>query len=123
MFLAIFGFIVLGLYMVIGVIAGTFFAAFNSGVSNHGISESLIFVLFIIFAAIFFSPVFFLFRFSKFTARAIQTLDKHILNKAIKNLKSYFIYIGILIIICITFYIAALIITGSSISFFKVLGS
>jgi hypothetical protein len=122
MFLAIFGFIILGLYIVIGVIAGTFFAAFSSGVSNHGISESLIFVLFFVFAAVFFTPLFFLFRFSKFTARAIHTSDKHLLNKAVKNLKSHFIYIGVLVIICILFYIVILVVTGSSVSFIKGLG-
>jgi hypothetical protein len=99
MFLAIIGFILLGLIIVIGLIAGTFLTAFNSGEKSLGIPESLMFVPILLLAVIYFFPVLFLFRFSKHTAHALQTLDKQELHKAIKNLKICFAYIGIMIII------------------------
>jgi hypothetical protein len=122
MFLAIIGFIFLGLVIIIGLIAGTFLKTFNSGEKGLGIPESLMFVPVVLFAIIYFFPVLFLFRFSKFSSQAFQTLDKIQLHKAIKNLKYYFAYLGVLIIIVFTFYIIVLIIAGSSIAFLKGLG-
>jgi uncharacterized membrane protein len=122
MFLAIIGFILLGLIIVIGLIAGTFLTAFNSGEKSLGIPESLMFVPILLLAVIYFFPVLFLFRFSKHTAHAIQTLDKQELHKAIKNLKICFAYIGIMIIIIFSLYIVALIVAGSSMAFLKGLG-
>jgi hypothetical protein len=119
MFLAIIGFIFLGLIIVIGLIAGTFLTAFNSGEKSLGIPESLMFIPVLLVALLYFFPVLFLFRFSKHTSHAIQTLDKMEFHKAIKNLKSYFAYIGIMIIVVFTFYIAVLIIAGTSMAFIK----
>lgn len=122
MFLAIVGFIILGLIVIIGLIAGTFLTAFNSGEKGLGISESLMFVFIFLLAVIYFIPILFLFRFSKHTSHAVQTLDKLELHKAVKNLKSYFVYIGILIIIILSIYLIVLIIAGSSMAFLKGLG-
>jgi magnesium-transporting ATPase (P-type) len=122
MFLAIIGFIFLGLFIIIGLIAGTFLTAFNSGEKGLGVPESLMFVPVLLLAAIFFFPILFLFRFSKHTSHAIQNLDKLRLHKAIKNLKYYFAYIGILLIIVLSLYIVVLIVAGSSLAFLKGLG-
>jgi hypothetical protein len=119
MFLAIIGFIILGLIVIIGLIAGTFLTAFNSGGKDLGIPESLMFVPILLLAVIYFFPVLFLFRFSKHTSHAVQTLDKLEFHKAIKNLKSCFVYIGVLIIIILSLYIVVLIVAGSSMAFLK----
>jgi hypothetical protein len=119
MFLAIIGFIILGLIIIIGLIAGTFLTAFNSGGKDLGIPESLMFVPILLLAVIYFFPVLFLFRFSKHTSHAVLTLDKMEFHKAIKNLKSFFVYIGVLIIIILSLYIVVLIVAGSSLAFLK----
>lgn len=119
MFLAIIGFIILGLIVIIGLIAGTFLTAFNSGGKDLGIPESLMFVPILLLAVIYFFPVLFLFRFSKHTSHAVQNLDKLEFHKAIKNLKSCFVYIGVLIIIILSLYIVVLIVAGSSLAFLK----
>ena len=106
----------------IGVITGTFLSAFNSGETGLGIPESLMFIIFLVLAVIYFFPILFLFRFSKHTAHAVQTLDKQELHKAFKSLNSYFVYLGVLIIIVLTFYVVALIVTGASISFLRGMG-
>lgn len=122
MFLAIVGFIFLGIMIVVGLIAGTFLKTFSSGENSFGISDSLMIVPIIIISIIYFFPVLFLFRFSKYLSRAIQNLDKLQFHKAIKNLKLYFAYIGILIIIVLSIYIVILIVAGSSVAFLKGLG-
>lgn len=122
MFLAIIGFIFLGLILIMGLIAGTFLKTFNSGGQGVGIPEASVFVIMLLLAIVYFFPIFFLFRFSKLTSLAIQTLDKLILHKAIKNLKYYFVYIGILIIVVLVIYFIVLVVAGSSIAFLKGLG-
>jgi uncharacterized membrane protein YjgN (DUF898 family) len=119
MFLAIIGFIFLGLIIIIGLIAGTFLTAFNSGEKSLCIPESLMFIQLLLLIVIYFFPVLFLFRFSKHTSHAIQNFDKLELHKALKNLKYYFAYLGVLIIIVFSIYIVVLIIAGSSMAFLK----
>jgi hypothetical protein len=119
MFLAIIGFIFLGLIIIIGLIAGTFLTAFSSGEKTLGIPESLMFIPVILVIVMYFFPVLFLFRFSKHASHAIKTFDKNELHIAIKNLKFYFVYIGILIILILSFYLVLLFAAGSSMSFIK----
>ena len=64
MFLAIIGFIFLGLMLIIGLLAGTFLSAFNTGAKSSGIPESLMFIPVLLIGVIYFFPVLFLFRFS-----------------------------------------------------------
>lgn len=119
MFIAIIGFILLGLLLIVGLIAGTFLSTFKLGETGLGIPESLGLIVFFVVAVIYFFPVFFLFRFSKHTGNAIQTLNKEELHKAFKNLKSYVVYLGVLIIMGLSFYVMALIFAGSAIAFLK----
>ncbi len=122
MFMSILGFITLGLLIIIGLIMGTFLTAFNSGEAGPGLPESLIIIFVLLMAAVYFFPVLYLFRFSKHTANAVEKLDKEELYKAIKNLKSYFVYLGVLIVIGLVFYLVALIAAGASMSFLKGIG-
>jgi hypothetical protein len=119
MFLAIIGFIFLGLIIIIGLLAGTFLTAFSSGEKGLGIPESFLFIPILLIALVYFFPVLFLFRFSKHSSHAIQHLDKLELHRAIKYLKYYFVYSGVLIIIIFSLYIVVLVVAGSSMAFLK----
>jgi hypothetical protein len=119
MFISIIGFILLGLLLVIGFIAGTFLTAFKIGDAGLGIPESMALIIIFVLSLVYFFPVFFLFRFSKHTANAVQSLNKEDLRKAFRNLKFYFIYLGVLLIMAMVLYLAALIFTGSSMGFLK----
>jgi hypothetical protein len=119
MFLAIIGFIFLGLIIVIGLLAGTFLAAFNTGGSVTGFPESLLFIIFIILIVLYFFPGIFLLRFSKHAAIAVHAFDVQELHKAFRNLRSYFAFVGILIIIDLLLYIAVLIADGASMPFME----
>lgn len=119
MFLSVLGFIFLGLLIIVGVATSTFLTAFKSKEVNLGVPESLMIVMFIIIAAIYFFPVLFLFRFSRNTRDAIHNHDKLKLEKAFRNLRTYFTYIGVMVIIVLSIYLLALVVAGSSMSFLK----
>ena len=114
MFIAIVGFIFLGLIIIIGLITGTFLFFMDTENSGSGIQGIIMLVIFVILAVGYFFPLFFLYSFSKHTALAIETLDKKMLNKAFKRLKAYFLYLGLLFILILAGYLVALILTGSA---------
>lgn len=119
MFLSVLGFIFLGLLIVAGLAASLFLTTFKSQEATLGIPESLMIIIFIIIAAIYFFPVFFLFRFSKNIRDALHKLDPGKLSKGFRNLRLYFTYIGIMVIVVLTIYIVLLFFAGASMSFLK----
>lgn len=118
-FIAILGFMFLGLMLAIGLIAGTFLSAFNTGETGPGIPESFLLISYFVVGIVFFFPNLFMFRFSKHTAHAIQNLDKTELHKAFRNLKLYFVWFGVLLILILSFYFVTLILSGTSMTFLK----
>ncbi len=114
MFLAITGFICFGLIIALGIITGTFLTAFKSSNYTAGIPDMVVLAGFSLLALINFFPVLFLFRFSKHTASAVSKLDSNEMNKAIKNLKRFFIFIGVMLIGALTLYVISLILAGTS---------
>jgi hypothetical protein len=119
MFMAILGFMFVGLIIVAGVIATTFLSTLSIDESNAGFPEWLVIISIFFIAFIYFFPVLFLFRFSKFTGIAVSTLDKKELHKAFRNLKAYFVYLGILIIIVLALYISVIAFFGSTLDMLK----
>ena len=122
MFLAILGFIGIGIIVIVGLLAGVFLTAFKTNAGGIGIPEGLIFAFVLLAAVIYFFPVLYLFRFSKQTSNAVKTLDKQELRKAFKNLKRYYMYLGILVIVVLVIYVVAFIAAGASVAFLKDLG-
>lgn len=114
MFLAVSGFIFLGIIIALGLITGTFLSAFNHSDKMPGLSDALVLAGFIALALLTFFPVFFLFRFSKHASNALTTRDRKNMHKAIKSLKRFFIYIGILLIVSAAIYLFSLILAGRS---------
>jgi hypothetical protein len=119
MFLSIIGFIVLGLIIVLGLLAGTFLTVFNTAKTGTGFSESILFFLLMLLAIVYFFPGIFLFRFSKHAAIAVHNIDAQEFYKAIRNLRFYFTFVGVLIIFNLMIYIVVLIAEGTSMPFLK----
>jgi len=139
MFFAILGFVVIGLMLAGGALAGTLMKGIFSGMGNvsgidemegfdgmeglenagalGGLAGGFMFVLMLIVAAIYFFPLLFLLRFSRYTSKAIQTLDPSLLTLGLKNLKSYWMYVGILVIILLIVYLLIFLIAGASMAF------
>lgn len=119
MFLAVAGFIFLGIIIVLGLITGTFLSAFNLSGQTAGIPDKIILGVFAALGLTNFFPVYFLFRFSKHCTSATETADSKNLMKALRSLKLFFLSIGLLLISLIVFYITALILSGSSFDIFR----
>lgn len=122
MFIAIIGFIFLGLIIIIGILTSTFLFAFKPGEASSEIPGMVILAVVIILIIGCFLPVLFLFHFSKNINRAVQTREKKELNKAFKNLKLYFVYMGVFFIIVLLLYVIGLIVTGSAVVIPKMMG-
>ncbi len=68
--------------------------------------------VFLFAAIVLFFPVFFLFRFSMRTQKAIKTKDSVALASAFQSLKAHYMYIGILIIIYIALSILGMVLSN-----------
>lgn len=120
MFLAILGFIGIGIVLIAGVTAGAFLTIFKSGnTAGVGLPELLVILGILVFAVIYFFPVLYLFRFSKFMSNAVRTLDKMELHKAFRSLRRYYVYIGVLIIVVLAMYLVVFLAAGASVAFLK----
>lgn len=107
MFLAIVGFIMVALFIVMGL----FFAfAFNfTDISPEYAPMGTAFsvasaVIYFIIAIIYFIPVWYLFQFSRKLGRALKREDAERLAESFRNLKNCFVSYGILTILAILFY-------------------
>jgi Family of unknown function (DUF5362) len=123
MFLAILGFIFTGIILIGGLITSLFLTVFKTEHALLGVTELLVIVGILLFVLIYFFPMLYLFRFSKHTSNAVRTLDKQEMHSAFRYLRKYYVYIGILTIIVIAVYFVAIIAAGSSMVFFKDLGT
>ena len=124
MFMAILGFIGLGLMLIIGIAAALFLSVFNGG--SFPDAASLGFLpgaIILVFSVIYFFPLLYLYRFSKHTGIAVRTIDKSQMQKAIRYLKKYYVYVGILLIIVLVVYFVVFIISGASLAFLKDMGT
>jgi hypothetical protein len=119
MFIAVLGFIFLGLILILGIITGTFLTAFSHSDKIPGVPDALVIGSFIGLALIVFFPILFLFRFSKHASEAVSKLDGRELHKALRYLKLFFLFTGIFLIMLILAYFAAILLFGISTSIFK----
>jgi len=111
-FLAIFGMIVLALGLVVSLMGATVFKTFfgfPTGIedeTNASLSAMRVGMVVgtIITLAIFFFPLLFLLRFANAMRRAIAANDQNRLNESFQNLKVYFRYLGILVLIFLVLY-------------------
>lgn len=127
-FLAIVGFVMCGIIVVIAIFAGSFLAmmtnTYNDGYSSStkltGGVGAVITIFYIGIAILLFLPYLFLFRFATRMKTALNTNDQLTLNTSFQNLKIMFRYVGILTIVMLSFYALALlmiIITAASTGF------
>ena len=132
MFFAILGFIILGVMLVGSIVAGTFLRSLTSmggmeggegleGMNSMrmagGFASVLFFIVILIVAVIYFFPMFYLLKFSNHAKRAVANADANEMTLAFKNIKSYWKYLGILVIILLAVYIIIFLIFGASMAF------
>ena len=138
MFFAILGFVGIGLLLVLSLFAGTLLGGLTSNLSSglegmegiegmeggldtakavSGFAGVMFFIVMLIIAVIYFFPLLFLLRFSKHSANAVKNLDSNEMTLALKNIKSFWKYIGILVIIMLAVYLVVFLIFGASMAF------
>jgi hypothetical protein len=106
MFLSIVGFVFIGL----GVIVAFFMSSFlNTFVPASGMVATIVIL---IMCLIYLFPLIFLFRFSSLSKAAITGNDKMVMQEAMKNLKSFFKFMGILMIVMLSIYLIGAIVGG-----------
>ena len=100
-FIAIVGFIAIGLLVIMSFSIGTILANLPEG-SLGGLSPKFFSFFYLIAAGIYFIPVFFLFQFGQKTKQALMQDDHNLLTFGLKKLRSHYKFIGILFIVFIS---------------------
>lgn len=110
-FLAIIGFIVCALVILVGAYMASAGNDFDNAFSEYrGVRTSsnlgvIMAVVYIIIALIWFFPCLYLLRFSNKMKAALAANDQVSLTSSFQNLKSMFKFVGVLTIIILSFYI------------------
>ncbi len=108
-FLAIVGYIGLGILVLIGIF-GSFSLSQISGFPGAGIPMGMLGFLYIIFAAIYYFPINYLFKFSVKIKQGLKTNDINSTISGFQNLKSLFKFMGIFTIVVLSIYVLILVI-------------
>lgn len=110
-FLAILGFIFLGLMVVAAFIMGIILTYMPIG-QNNALPFPAIWIgfIYLLMAIIFILPLLYLYRFSTFIKRALVSHDQKLLLTAFRNLKAHYRFISILIIVLFFTYLVAFIV-------------
>ncbi|CAA9202854.1 hypothetical protein ACHRVW_05860 [Flavobacterium collinsii] len=107
-FLSILGFIGIGLIIVIAVFAGTIFSVMGNsmpGMGGFGNSFGVFMgFLYVFIAAIYFFPVYYLYKFAATTKRAFRDNDSELLTNSLGYLKSHYKFIGVLMLAIFALY-------------------
>lgn len=104
-FLAIVGFVLIGIIVLVGLFAGSILGTMSSGLSQSefrgsaGLIGGFFTVIYILIAAVYFFPCLFLFHFANKMKIALASSDQETLNSSFQNLKKLFRFLGILMII------------------------
>lgn len=113
-FLSVLGFIFLGLSVIVILSAGILISVTNSYVQpsaaypyHPGMFQWFYAVIYLIIIAIYFVPLYFLYKFSVNTKNALKKDDTDVLTTAFSFLKKHYMFIGILTIIMLVIYLIA----------------
>jgi cell division protein FtsX len=103
-FLSIMGFIFIGLMILIAFAVSSMMSTMAESESALPFSGTFLGFVYLIIAFIYFFPILYLYRFSKYTKKALETQNSNDLNEAFKNLKSHYRFMGIITIVMIALY-------------------
>ncbi|MHC0442691.1 hypothetical protein [Flavobacterium sp. 3-210] len=107
-FLSILGFIGVGFFVVIAIFAGAIFASMGNAMAGIGVFAgsfgAIMSFFYLLIAAVYFFPVYYLFRFASNAKRAFRENDSEALTSSFGYLKSHYKFIGILMISMFVLY-------------------
>lgn len=107
-FLSIMGFILIALLVLVALLMGTLFAKLvdlGGGVAALGASSGgLIMTIYLLFAVIYFFPVYYLYQFASKIKAAFTTDNNEQLNTSFEYLKSHYKFLGIFTLVVTIIY-------------------
>ena len=111
-FLAIVGFVLCGLIVILSFFMGTILSSMGSynDSDDVGLGAGLgvfVTIFYLAIGVLYFFPCLFLFRFAVNMTAALNTNDQLNLNRSFQNLKIMFRYVGILTIVVLSLYVLA----------------
>jgi len=118
-FVAIVGFVFCGLVLIAGFFTKTFstrsFGNYSERTETTGdASRIMAIVIALIMALIYFFPCLFLFKFSNKMLAALRSNDQEQLSGSFRNLKSYYKFVGILLIVFLSLMLLSLVLGALS---------
>ena len=108
-FLAIIGFIFVGIMVIGGLSVMLFLGSESLLEESLPFSPAFLGGLYLLLAALYFFPVLYLFRFATHMQDALRINDQDQLDFALVNIRSHYKYIGIMVIVLLAFYALALV--------------
>ena len=109
MFLAILGFVFLGIMVIFSLSFSAIFSSFSGEQAELPFPGFLIGFIYLILAGVYFFPILYLYKFSSFIKDGILNSSSDQINLAFQNLKSHYKFMGILVIVMLAFYAFALV--------------
>jgi amino acid transporter len=104
-FLSIMGYIAIALLVVVAIFAGTIFSSMGSmGGGMSMLPGTFITVLYLLFAVLYFFPVYYLNKFASNMKSALAHNNNEALTTSFEYLKSHYKFIGILTIVMLSIY-------------------
>ncbi len=113
--LSIIGFIYCGFMAIVGLFFGSVMSRMMMpGIGGpeatlSGVATVFLSIFILLMALILFFPAYYLYSFSSKMRRALRSNDQAVLTDSLKNLKSFFKFYGIIVIIVLSIYALALI--------------
>jgi hypothetical protein len=104
-FLAIVGFVFLGLFVIVAFLIG--FAGFpmdDMPASGFGEMQYVMMFMYLFIALLYFFPTLYLYRFSTFVKQGIENNSTDLMTSGFENLKSCFKFMGVTMAVFIGFY-------------------
>lgn len=114
MFIAILGFIGVGMLVLVALFSGTALAFLGDDFVSPALGIG-IGILYLLIAVLYFFPVYYLFNFSGKAKKAVKESDSKSLAESMKFLKSHYKFLGIMAIVMLVLYpilIAILVLGG-----------
>lgn len=102
-FLAIFGYVGMGLLLLLGVVFTVGFSIFNS-FSGVGFPMKIMGFVYILIAVSYYFPLTYLYRFSVQLKQGLNSINQQTVTSGFENLKSLFKFMGILTIVVLSIY-------------------
>jgi hypothetical protein len=107
-FFSVLGFIFIGFMVIAAFYLMTTFSMMYSNMPFPGMGM-IIGIIYIFMGALYFFPIFYLFKFSTHMNNALKLKDSRTLDLAFKNLKSHYKFFGILTIVVLSIYIIGIV--------------